>query len=82
MINREQDDASSAAAAGAGASIFMPTIYFIAAIRSIPSCVYDNVLSVWRLDEHMHFHICQYLFFLLCASPSHLVRSPRSVLIY
>ena len=58
------------------------TIYFLAAIRSIPSCVYDIVLSIWRYDEDMHFHLCRYMYILLCASPSHLVRSLRSVLIY
>ena len=58
------------------------TIYFIAAVRSIPCCVCDIVLRMWRLDEHMHFHLCRYMFILLCASPSPLVRSTRSALLY
>ena len=52
------------------------TIYVIAAIRSITSCVCDIVLIMWWFNEHMHLHLCRYMFIMLCASPPALVRSP------
>ena len=58
------------------------TIYFLAAIRSITSCVCDIVLIMWRLNEHMHLHLCRSVFIMLSASPPPLVRPPRSALLY
>ena len=58
------------------------TVYILAEIRSITSCVCDVVLIMWWLNEHMHLHLCRFMFIMLCASPPPLVRSPRSALLY
>ena len=58
------------------------TVYFLAGNLAITNCVCDIVLSIWRYDGHMHFHLCRYMFILLCASPSHLVRSLCTALIH
>ena len=57
------------------------TVYVLAAIRSITSCVRDMVLIMWWFSKHMHLHLCRYMFIMLCASPPPLVRSPRSSLL-
>ena len=64
------------------ASYFSSRVYVLAATRSITSCVCDIVLIMWKLNEHMHFHLCRYMFIMLCASPPPLVRFPRSALLY